>query len=117
PAQTALAHTALAVGGFSLIGLLDDVALDQGSSGFRGHLRALRSGRLTAGSLKMLAGPSIAVVVVHPLVGGSFTWLLLDGALVALAANLANLFDRAPGRMTKVGLLCGAALTVATAAS
>lgn len=117
PAQTSLALTALAAGGFSLLGVIDDVAVDQGTSGYRGHLRALRSGRMSAGSLKMVVGPAIAIVAVHPVSGGSFTWLLVDGAIVALAANLANLFDRAPGRVTKVSLLCAAVLTAGTAAT
>ena len=41
--------------------------------------------------------------------------LLRDGAIVALAANLANLFDRAPGRVTKVTTIrCSWSLVVAT---
>ncbi|MDQ2678887.1 MAG: hypothetical protein M3Y51_09105 [Actinomycetota bacterium] len=115
PAQRSLALTAMAVAGFSLLGVVDDVAVDQGTSGYRGHVRALLSGRMSAGSLKMVVGPAIAVVAVHPVSGGSVTWLLVDGAVVALAANLANLFDRAPGRVTKVSILCGAALTICTA--
>ena len=39
--------------------------------------------------------------------------LILDALLVALAANLANLFDRAPGRVLKVGALCAIALGAA----
>ncbi len=115
PAQSSLALTAMAVTGFSLLGVIDDVAVDRGTSGYRGHVRALLSGRMSAGSLKMVVGPAIAIVAVHPISGGSVTWLLVDGAIVALAANLANLFDRAPGRVTKVALCCGGALTVATA--
>ncbi len=117
PAQRSLTWTAMAAAGFSLLGVVDDVAVDQGTSGYRGHVRALLSGRMSAGSLKMIAGPAIAIVAVHPVSGGSFTWLLVDGAVVALAANLANLFDRAPGRVTKVSILCGAALTIGTAAT
>ena len=117
PAQRSLTITAMAVAGFSLLGVIDDVAVDQGTSGYRGHLKALLSGRMSAGALKMVVGPAIAIVAVHPLSGGSVTWLLIDGAVVALAANLANLFDRAPGRVTKVSLLCGAALTIGTAAT
>lgn len=113
-AMTSFTLTCIAVGGFGLLGLLDDLAVDEGASGYRGHLTALFSGRLSAGSLKMIAGPAIALVVVQPASGDSFAWLILDGALVALAANLANLFDRAPGRVTKVATVSVAALVVAT---
>jgi UDP-N-acetylmuramyl pentapeptide phosphotransferase/UDP-N-acetylglucosamine-1-phosphate transferase len=40
--------------------------------------------------------------------------LVMDGAVVALAANLGNLLDRAPGRAGKFGLLSFAALAIAT---
>ncbi len=113
-AVVSLQMTALAVGGFGLLGLLDDLAVDEGASGYRGHLRALFSGRLSAGALKMVVGPAVALVVVQPASGDSFWWLLIDGAIVALAANLANLFDRAPGRVTKVATIGGGALLVAT---
>jgi len=111
-ALTALQLTAIAAGGFGMLGLLDDLAVDEGASGYRGHLIALFSGRLSAGSLKMIAGPAIALVVVQPASGDSFAWLVIDGAVVALAANLANLFDRAPGRVTKVASLCMLALVI-----
>ena len=39
-----------------------------------------------------------------------FGWVLVNGAIIALAANLANLFDRAPGRCLKVALVCSGAL-------
>ena len=116
-ALTALQLTSIAVGGFGLLGLLDDLAVDEGTSGYRGHLIALFSGRLSAGSLKMVAGPAIALVVVQPASGDSFAWLVIDGAVVALAANLANLFDRAPGRVTKVASLCLASLVIGSIAA
>ncbi len=114
PGLSALGLTVTATLGFGLLGMLDDVAVDQGASGYRGHLVALARGRLTAGSLKMVAGPAVAIIVVAPVAGDSAVRLLLDGALVALAANLANLFDRAPGRVTKVWLAAAGALAVAT---
>lgn len=39
--------------------------------------------------------------------------LLLDAALVALAANTANLLDRAPGRLLKVAIVAYVPVTVA----
>lgn len=109
--------TVTAVLGFGLLGLLDDLAVDRGSSGYRGHLAALGQGDLSAGALKMLAGPVVAVVVVSPVSGGSFWSLVIDGAVVALAANLANLFDRAPGRVSKLALAAALVIVVASAAS
>jgi len=114
-ATESLTLTGVAVGGFGLLGLLDDLAVDQATSGYRGHVGALLKGRLTAGSLKMLAGPAVALLVVQRAAGPSLGWLLVDGAIVALAANLANLLDRAPGRVTKVSVLALVALVVTAA--
>ena len=103
--------------GFAVLGLLDDLGGAGESGGFRGHLRALGRGRLTTGSVKLFGGAAVAVVAVHaarPSTGVGR--LLADGALVALAANLGNLLDRAPGRTTKVALLALVALVVAVGA-
>lgn len=107
------ALTVATVVGFALLGVVDDLAgtgLD--GRGFRGHLRALVHGRLTTGGLKLGGGAALAVVVSAPL-GGRVGPLLVDAALVALAANLGNLFDRAPGRTTKVAALAALALAAA----
>ena len=115
------AAVVLAVVGFGLLGLLDDVGGDRtgtgGDRGFGGHLRALAAGRLTTGVVKLLGGGAVALVaastartsiVPGDLGGGVFTseWggpvVLFDAAAIALAANLGNLLDRAPGRSAKV---------------
>ncbi|CAN5520215.1 hypothetical protein BH24ACT26_BH24ACT26_07850 [soil metagenome] len=91
-------------------GLVDDLRGDEASRGFGGHLAALRSGHVTGGVVKMAAGA----------VGGLWAGTLLPrgapraeaAVLVALAANLANLLDRAPGRATKTALLAGSPLLV-----
>ncbi len=106
--------TLAAVLGFSLLGLLDDLAASGEDRGFAGHLRALAAGRLTTGGVKLLGGGALSVAVAGAARSSSLPMLAVDGALVALAANLANLFDRAPGRVTKVALVAGAALAVAT---
>jgi UDP-GlcNAc:undecaprenyl-phosphate/decaprenyl-phosphate GlcNAc-1-phosphate transferase len=98
----------LACVGFGLLGLIDDVFGTQSDHGFRGHLGALARGRVTTGSMKIVGGCALAVVLVRANgseVGVSGARVLADVALVALAANLTNLFDRAPGRAIKVGLL------------
>ena len=102
--------------GFALLGLLDDLGGAGESGGFRGHLSALVHGRLTTGAAKLFGGAAVAVVVVSAREPDSLGRLLADGALVALAANLGNLFDRAPGRTTKVTLVAFAVLVAAAGA-
>jgi hypothetical protein len=102
--------------GFGLLGLLDDLGGAGESGGFGGHLRAVADGRLTTGAVKLFGGAAVAVVVVAVVESGSLGRLLADGALVALAANLGNLFDRAPGRTTKVALLALVVLVVGAGA-
>jgi len=106
----------LAALGFALLGLLDDLGGAGESGGFGGHLRCLAGGRLTTGAIKLFGGAAVAVVVVSVREPGSVGRLLADGALVALAANLGNLFDRAPGRTTKVALVAFVGLVVAAGA-
>jgi UDP-GlcNAc:undecaprenyl-phosphate GlcNAc-1-phosphate transferase len=102
--------------GFGLLGLLDDLGGAGESGGFAAHLRALAGGRLTTGAMKLFGGAAVAVVVVATREPDSIGRVLADGALVALAANLGNLFDRAPGRTIKVALVAFVALVVAVGA-
>lgn len=99
--------------GFGLLGIIDDLVGDHGDKGFRGHLRALRAGRLTTGGLKLVGGGVIGLAVVAP-VADDVARLLLGAVLVALGANTANLFDRAPGRATKVALVVFVVLVAIT---
>jgi UDP-N-acetylmuramyl pentapeptide phosphotransferase/UDP-N-acetylglucosamine-1-phosphate transferase len=92
--------------GFGLLGFVDDLLGTEEDRGFRGHLRALARGRLTTGSMKIIGGAAVAFVLVSlsgDLVSGKR--VVADAVLIALAANLGNLLDRAPGRVIKVGLL------------
>jgi UDP-GlcNAc:undecaprenyl-phosphate/decaprenyl-phosphate GlcNAc-1-phosphate transferase len=102
--------------GFGLLGLLDDLGGAGESGGFAAHLRALPEGRLTTGAIKLFGGAAVAVVVVATREPDSIGRVLADGALVALAANLGNLFDRAPGRTIKVALVGLLVLVVAVGA-
>lgn len=108
----ALAVSVVAAAGFGLLGLLDDLAGDRTAQGFRGHLLALRSGQLTTGAVKLFGGGALAVLVAAPTARERIWVLLADAALIALAANLANLFDRAPGRLAKVSLLAAVPIAV-----
>lgn len=96
----------LACVGFGLLGFVDDVAGDASVGGFRGHVGALARRQLTTGVVKIAGGALLAVVLVTIANGdASGVRVVGDAAIVALAANLVNLFDRAPGRALKVGLL------------
>jgi hypothetical protein len=109
----AAAATALAAGAAFTFGLVDDLAEDASTArkGLRGHLGALASGELTTGGLKVLgiAAGGLAAAAVLPASGAGPLARGLDrvvsGALVASAANLANLLDLRPGRALKVAAL------------
>jgi len=94
---------ALAFGG---LGLVDDLSGQPGGGGFRGHLTALAHGRLTTGMVKLAGGGAVSLAATALVRGdGSVVDWARAGLLVALSANLANLFDRAPLRTTKVAVL------------
>ena len=100
----------LVLGAFAL-GLADDVFGDEAERGFRGHLRALGSGRLTTGSLKLL-GIGLLALAAAPTagragvpVGSQFAFVgavVLEALAIALTANFVNLTDLRPGRALKV---------------
>lgn len=98
---------------FGALGFVDDL-LGTGADGrgFVGHLRALSRGRLTTGGMKLFGGGAAALIACAAVDGDRVGRLVVDAALVALAANLANLFDRAPGRTLKVGGTCFVVLAV-----
>lgn len=102
-----------AVFGFGFLGLVDDLAAVGSDRGFRGHVGALRRGRVTTGLLKLVAGAGIAVVLVATPGFKSGRSLIVDALLIALAANLGNLLDRAPGRTIKAGLLVYVPIAIA----
>ena len=92
--------------GFGLLGAVDDLAASGDDRGFTGHLRAMARGRLTTGGLKLAGGGLIAIIAVRYTGEERLVWVLVDALLIALGANTANLFDRAPGRTIKVAILC-----------
>ena len=102
-----------AVFGFGFLGLVDDLTAHGEDRGFKGHLGALREGRVTTGLLKLVGGAAIAVVIVATPGFKSGRTLIVDAMLIALAANLGNLLDRAPGRTIKFGLVAYVPVAIA----
>lgn len=90
-------------------GAYDDVAgarpVEARDKGLRGHLGALRSGRVSAGTVKVVGIGSAGVLAVLLLPGRRGAIDTLVGAgVVATSANLLNLLDLRPGRALKVGM-------------
>jgi len=107
-----LAAAVVASTGFGLFGLLDDLAGSGRRRGFRGHVGALVHGELTTGLLKLVGGGLVAIVASWFWAFGSFPDALAGALVVALAANLGNLLDRAPGRVGKVSLVVFVVLAI-----
>ena len=101
----------LAVSSAAALGVYDDLAGDTGDRGLRGHVSALRQGRVTTGAVKVagLAGGGLAAGL---LLRRDPVDALLAAGVVAGAANLANLLDLRPGRAVKAAGLVGAPLLV-----
>src|SRR5699024_3532317 len=124
PLRAGRAPDTAVLAGIGALGLLDDLlephmrrAGRPVSKGLRGHLGALRSGRLTTGALKAAGIPLLALAgaAASPAPRGG-AMVLADAALTAGCANLANLLDLRPGRALKV-ILPAAALLAAPAAA
>jgi UDP-N-acetylmuramyl pentapeptide phosphotransferase/UDP-N-acetylglucosamine-1-phosphate transferase len=114
-----LAVASLLAGGASgAVGLYDDIVgarPDQkASKGFRGHLSALRDGKVTSGMVK-IAGVGVAALGASALVeadgshprgrAGRLVNTLLGAGVIAGTANLINLLDLRPGRALRAGLI------------
>ncbi|SRR6266511_980832 len=120
------AAAALVAGlGAGLVGGYDDVVggrpEQKTAKGFRGHLAALREGRVTSGLVKIVgvgaAGLAAAALVDSGRAGrgrpaGRIVDVVLGAGVIAGSANLVNLLDLRPGRALKAGLLTGVPLAL-----
>ena len=120
--RSGLAGASLVAGlGAGSFGLYDDVVgvrpAEKAVKGFRGHVGALRQGRVTSGMVKIV-GVGVAGLVASALLPGRQRGRLsrasevaLGAGVIAGTANLVNLLDLRPGRALKAGLLAGVPLS------
>lgn len=99
----------VAVLGSASFGALDDLAGDGGSKGLRGHLGAAARGEVTTGLVKVVGigatGLAAAALADRGREDVGALDTVVGGAVVAAAANLANLLDLRPGRALKATVL------------
>jgi UDP-N-acetylmuramyl pentapeptide phosphotransferase/UDP-N-acetylglucosamine-1-phosphate transferase len=112
----AAALTAGLAGG--AVGLYDDIVgarpEQKAYKGFKGHLSALKDGRVTSGLVKIAGVGSAAVVAsaLLPRKNKNVADVVLGVGVIAGMANLLNLLDLRPGRALKAGTLIGAPLSL-----
>jgi UDP-GlcNAc:undecaprenyl-phosphate GlcNAc-1-phosphate transferase len=111
-----LRRWAVYVLGVALLGLIDD-ALGRGAvegtpRGWRGHARAIASGRFSTGAIKAVGALALAAYATSGLGHRDFAYVA-DLALLLGATNLFNLLDLRPGRVEKVFVVILAALCLA----
>lgn len=135
-AGAGLRSDATVLAGIGVLGLLDDVLEPRArrtgravSKGLRGHLGELRRGRLTTGAAKAIGIPMLCLLgaaaahrrrsvrdgAAAPAIrglAGKAALLVLDGAVAAGTANLANLLDLRPGRALKAVIVLAAPLAM-----
>jgi len=99
------------------VGCYDDIVgtrpEQKAHKGFKGHLSALKDGKVTSGLVK-IAGVGSAAVVASALLPNhrKVVDVVLGAGVIAGMANLLNLLDLRPGRALKAGTLIGAPLSV-----
>jgi UDP-N-acetylmuramyl pentapeptide phosphotransferase/UDP-N-acetylglucosamine-1-phosphate transferase len=107
------AATLVAGLGSGTVGLYDDLVggrPEHSAKGFKGHLGALRQGRVTSGLVKIGGVGAAGLLAAALLPRRRAVDVLLGAGVIAGAANLANLLDLRPGRALKVGVAAGSAL-------
>jgi UDP-GlcNAc:undecaprenyl-phosphate GlcNAc-1-phosphate transferase len=110
-----LRRWAVYVLGVAFLGLIDD-ALGRGADaatprGWRGHARAIASGRFSTGAIKAVGALALAAYATSGLGHRDFAYVA-DLALLLLTTNLFNLLDLRPGRVEKVFVMLLAALCI-----
>lgn len=96
-----------------MLGFIDDILGDRRDSGFRGHFRRLKEGKLTSGALKAIGGFSVALIVAG-IYSDTILIIILNALVLALSINTFNLLDLRPGRAIKIFLLAAVLIFIAT---
>lgn len=91
-----------------MAGWFDDLRNDP-EKGFRGHLSALKEGRLSSGTVKLLSITLLAVVF-SLMINDDLLQALIDAVLIASCTNFFNLLDLRPGRSQKAAVVLLAVL-------
>ncbi|MBI3920880.1 MAG: hypothetical protein HY318_05620 [Armatimonadetes bacterium] len=95
----------VAVLGFGVLGLVDDLWGNRGTGGLAGHFSEfVHNRRVTTGAVKAIGGIAVGFLTAHLLslgqntpIASVLTWTVL----IALCANAINLLDCRPGRAIK----------------
>lgn len=107
--------------GSGAVGFYDDVVgarpEEKAYKGFKGHLGALKEGKVTAGLVK-IAGVGLSALAASAMLPSKrkrkglarAAEVALGAGVIAGSANLLNLLDLRPGRALKVGLMASGAL-------
>jgi hypothetical protein len=108
-----LRRWAVYVLGVALLGLIDDALGGDTAAprGWRGHVRAIASGRFSTGVIKAVGALALAAYATSGLGDHDFAYVA-DLALLILTTNLFNLLDLRPGRVEKAFVALVAALCV-----
>lgn len=109
---------ALTVAAAAAAGAYDDLIATRvesvGDKGLRGHLAAVRAGRVSGGAVKTaVIGATATAVAARTTAGsgaGRAVRVLLRAVVIAGSANLVNLLDLRPGRAGKLALAAGVVL-------
>lgn len=94
-----------AVAGAACLGLVDDFWGARDASGLLGHFKALFRGRVTTGAVKAIGGGIIALIAGAQLYPGDYIKIIDSSLIIALSANMINLFDLRPGRAGKMYII------------
>lgn len=100
------AHVRLYLGAMAAmwaLGAIDDIWGTREVGGFKGHFKKLLiEKRVTTGAVKAIGGGLVALAAGFSIYGHNIPRALIAAAVIALSANLLNLFDLRPGRALAV---------------